>query len=165
MYQDNETACAYDVFGPFIPLFIPWVDGWVLGRFRYPKGMLDTLKSVLRPNVPYITVSQNDEGLTGKNEFDMSRFPNVLVLSAGGYGHVPIPLFKQSEKLNNQKSIGDRSNFVSFVGSLGHAPGGMRKDTHNHLSSLNGSNNGVGGTTAFYKYYEGNQWRTIMAGK
>ena len=28
-------------------------------------------------------------------------FPNVLVLSAGGFGHVPIPLVKQTEPVAN----------------------------------------------------------------
>lgn len=64
----------------------------------------------------YITVVQHDTGLVSSREKIvkiMQEMPNadasagrlpvmtswlqVLVLSAGGYGHVPIPLFKQPE--------------------------------------------------------------------
>lgn len=48
------TICRY------IPLLVPWTDVW-LNNPRpgtYPPELLATLKKVLRPNVPYITVSQ-----------------------------------------------------------------------------------------------------------
>lgn len=81
-------------FGAYVPLFLPWVDLWVksgvirvegnrkvnLGAaYSYPPGFVDALLSVLRPEVPYVTVSQNDEGITGKNELPMAKIPNVLV--------------------------------------------------------------------------------------
>ena len=82
-------------FGPYIPLLVPWVDKWVLDddvssqptNWSYPPEFVSTLLGVLRPTVPYVTVSQNDEGLQGKEELLMKNIPNVLVLSAGGYGH------------------------------------------------------------------------------
>jgi hypothetical protein len=51
--------------------------------------------------VLYITVSQNAVGITGDDELKMESIPNILVLSAAGYGHVPIPLLKQQQMLNN----------------------------------------------------------------
>jgi hypothetical protein len=46
--------------------------------------------AMLRPTVLYVAVSQDDQGL-----FRLSSWaPNVLSLSAGGYGHVPLPLIK-----------------------------------------------------------------------
>ena len=86
-----------DFFGAFVPIFVPFVDHWVNAQYHYPPGMLDALRGVLRADVPYVVVSQHDEGLTGKCEWVLARHPNVLVLSAGGYGHVPVPLFKQYE--------------------------------------------------------------------
>jgi hypothetical protein len=154
---DNEynSTCLSHHFGPFIPIFLPWVDHWVNARFQYPEGFLDTLRSVLRPNVPYVTVSQNDEGLSGKNELDMRTIPNLLVLSAGGYGHVPIPLLKQPEMLNNYKNVTDRTIGISYVGSLKHAPRNMRRHLHERLLALDPSFK--------YEYFYGNTWRQVMA--
>lgn len=52
-------------------------------------NLTDSLLSWLRKDVIYLAVSQDDQGL-GKTL--MSAFPNILVLTAGGFGHVPIPL-------------------------------------------------------------------------
>ena len=68
---------------------------------------------MLRPDVPYITVNQNDEGMTGKCELLMQDIPNVLVLSAGGYGHVPIPLFIRPEPENHATPVAQRPYLVS----------------------------------------------------
>lgn len=155
-----NSTCLSDHFGPFIPLFLPWVDHWVRGGHRYPEGLIETLRSVLRPNVPYVTVSQNDEGITGKNELDLRSMPNILVLSAGGYGHVPIPLLKQPEMVNNDKDASVRTIGVSYVGSLKHAPNAMRKKVHAHLLAIAPKNNASAFT---YEYAYGDNWRQIMA--
>ena len=44
----------------------------------------NVLLKVLRPDVMYITVVQGAEGLKLIGDL----FPNMLVLSSGGYGHV-----------------------------------------------------------------------------
>lgn len=149
--QDNHT-CLNDHFGPFVPIFLPWVDHWVGSRFQYPEGFLDTLRSVLRPNVPYVTVSQSDVGL---HELGMAEISNLLVLSAGGYGHVPIPLLKQPELQNNYIDIANRTIGVSYVGSLKNAPHAMRRELHQHLRELN--------STLRYEHYYGDAWRKSMA--
>ena len=154
---DNKTdgTCLWDHFGPFIPLFIPIHDHWIRNRYHYPEGLLETLLSVLRPDVPYITVSQNDEGLTGKDELDMRTIPNVLVLSAGGYGHVPVPLFKGEEKPVNYVAVEDRTYDATYVGKLQHAPKGMRITMHEHFLTHNESFK--------YKQHYGDGWRHVMA--
>jgi len=149
---DKSDLCLLDHFGPYIPLFVPWVDIWVNSRYSYPPGFVEALYSVLRPNVPYITVSQNDEGLTGKNEILMSTIPNVLVLSAGGYGHVPIPLFKQVEPLNNHKHPNERQYDVSYTGSLAHSPKRIRETMHQQFNS----------SKIKYQHYYGRNWRQVM---
>lgn len=76
-------------FRGFIPIFAQWIDSQRLYRFQYDV-LRQVLKKVLRPNVLYMTVSQGAEGI-----YKAARWhPNLLVFSAGGFGHVPIPLIK-----------------------------------------------------------------------
>jgi hypothetical protein len=179
--QTTNHTCLSDCFGPFIPLFLPWVDHWVNSDYRYPQGFLQTLRSVLRPHVPYITVSQNAQGLRGYpwNSFPMSSIPNVLVLSAGGYGHVPIPLIKQEEfpPLRQQQhsiimAVPNRTVDVSYVGSLTHTPYDARQVLHQQLLQSLPNRTTTTNTTATtvlnvssspkYQYYYGKDWRDVM---
>ena len=122
------------VFGPYVPIFVPFTDQWVHGgpyqvglkKYRYPAGLVPALLGVLRPSVAYITVSQSDNGLSGNGELPMHRIPNVLVLSAGGYGHVPVPLLKQPEALLPRRPLAQRQWVVSYVGSLDTSTNGLR---------------------------------------
>ena len=114
------------IFGPYVPLFVPFTDHWVRAGYRYPSGLVPALLGVLRRDILYITVSQNDAGLSGQDELPMALVPNVLVLSAGGYGHIPVPLLKQLEPLHRASPMATRPLLVSYVGSLDSAPRGLR---------------------------------------
>lgn len=97
-FQRANGTKLHDIFGPFIPIFVPWVDLAVRQK-AYPKGMVDMLKSKMRPNVLYITVSQHDLGVfKGAKGSNFPQLHNLFVLSSGGYGHVALPLLKQPEK-------------------------------------------------------------------
>lgn len=76
-------------FGGMIPLFIQWIDTQIL-RGQHFNHIADSLNDILRPGVIYLAVSQGDVGLG----FIGAAHPNILVLAAGGYGHIPIPLVK-----------------------------------------------------------------------
>ena len=95
-------------FSGMIPLFFNWVDALLVDRM---PEMEKALSSVLRPNVLYVTVSQSAEGL---DQFSMLH-PNVLVLSCGGFGHIPLPLLKRPEKW--MATPDHYQNDVTFVGS------------------------------------------------
>lgn len=82
-------------FNGFIPLFVQFVDIHVY-QFGHKRGvdwdpripdykqLIEELAPLLRPNVLYLAVSQDDCGLFEK----MHKLrPNIIVLSAGGYGH------------------------------------------------------------------------------
>eukprot|EP00913_Durusdinium_trenchii_P016394 g15410.t1 len=56
-----------DIFGPFIPIFMTYVDLWVANVFEY-ENMIAALRQALRPNVAYITVVQHDTGLVSSRE-------------------------------------------------------------------------------------------------
>jgi len=128
MYDTEKTGeapkCLRDVFGPFVPILLPWVDRWFCNAKHYPPGLLVALKEVLRKDVLYITLAQNDIGLEGV--FDLRReYPNILVLSAGGYGHVAVPLLKQEESPLSAETtpprlpLPNRPLLASFTGDIG----------------------------------------------
>ena len=98
----------------------------------------------------YITVSQNADGFGGRcTEFEqMQKRYHMTILSAGGYGHVPIPLLKQPENLAPRIPIENRKHLISYVGSSKNAPGDMR-------SKMIAQNN--------HFYYKGSKWREIMS--
>ena len=157
---ESKNKSLSDVFGPYIPLFIPWTDIWVKRQgkrrknriktgFRYPKQLVSDIKDLLRDDVLYITVNQNADGFVGRcTEFlDLQSKHHVTVLSAGGYGHVPIPLLKQPETPQTKKPVNERKHLVSYVGSNKNAPKNMRKKMiaqDNHY------------------YYRGQNWRDVM---
>jgi hypothetical protein len=86
--------------------------------------MFAALRSAIRPGVPYITLVQHDEGLDSREQtdarLDYLHVPNLLVLSAGGYGHVAVPLLKQPEAGAPPPMLG-RPLLASFVGTMQHA--------------------------------------------
>ena len=66
--NNNNTTTLSEIFGPYIPLFIPWTDIWVQNRHHYPKAFVHALleKDFFRNDVLYITVNQNDAGFPGR---------------------------------------------------------------------------------------------------
>lgn len=76
-------------FGGLIPIFAQWIDIEIRSHPDYNRKR-DELMAMIRPNVLYIALSQGDKGLGNLP----LRAPNILVLSAGGYGHIPIPLVR-----------------------------------------------------------------------
>ena len=93
-------ALPQRAFGPLVPLFVQWTDLHVY-EISTPQekrnasipayGRLHLeIAALLRPDVLYVAVTQDDEGLG-----TLTRLrPNVLSISAGGYGHSAIPLVK-----------------------------------------------------------------------
>jgi len=147
------------VFGPFIPLLLPWTDLWEPeGMHRLPPDLVPALARLLRPGIPYVTLVGHDSGLAMSCEQDLhALFPNLLVLSAGGYGHIPVPNLKQPEPLRNFKPVKERTHFVSYVGDSTHAPIDMRRDMIRTMTA----DAEEGGYSA--RYYKGEDWRSIMA--
>ncbi len=146
---ESKNHTLSDVFGPYIPIFIPWTDIWVKNKFQYPRELTLAMKDLLREDVMYITVSQNADGFVGRcTEFaNLQMKYQITVLSAGGYGHVPIPLLKQPEKLRRKIPIEKRNHLISYVGSSKNAPYEMREKMiaqKNHF------------------YYYGKKWKQVM---
>jgi hypothetical protein len=168
--------------GPYVPLLVPWVDRWLLqGYAKELKAALFGSSpqggeghgregGLLRRGVPYLAVSQNDQGLHGL--FDAAEWPNILVLSAGGYGHAAIPLLKQEEPLLETKTltpVAQRPTLAAFEGTLGHGPGNVRgrmaaamRAFEKHMAGV-----AVGAdknqTVARCEVYSGGDWKAVMA--
>lgn len=123
----RKDARLSSAFGPYIPIFFPWVDRWVKQGGNNAQGLFAKLEKVLRKDVAYITVSQNDEGVMAREgNNNLARFPNLLVLSGGGYGHVPVPLLIK-ERTEEEVPLSQRDHFISFMGTLKTAPNGLRR--------------------------------------
>ena len=112
-------------FNGLIPLFIQWVDiqvnEFTVKNSRVPRysSLIEHLRNILLPNVLYVTVSQSDKGLS----YQKTTFRNILVLSAGGYGHIPIPLIKGELNYVSPPSI-----FENDVGFYGKVRGRKKRD-------------------------------------
>ena len=90
----------FDLFYPWVPLFAQWEDlyyeRWNAGHAKYHTVQLAShLAHHLLKDVQYVTVVQRQSGFLPASSFLAPRFVNVLVLSAGGAGHVALPLFAQ----------------------------------------------------------------------
>lgn len=82
----------YNIFGPFVPLFVPWLSMWKNYRKDY-YNWRDKILNFLSKEYFYITLSQNDDGIEGRDEISNILPDNLIVISSGGKGHIPIFLF------------------------------------------------------------------------
>jgi len=155
----KEASQLRSLTGPFIPILLPWTDLWDPEvQHRLPPDLVPTLRRLLRKNVPYVTLVQHDSGFAFHcGDFLNDEFPNILVLSPGGFGHVPVPLLKQSEGRNNLKPVSQRVHAFSYVGSKDTAPMEMRE----HMLQI--MEDGATKNNRSVKYYKGDKWRDVMA--
>ena len=121
----NHPESLAQTFRGYLPLLLPWNDIWLNNRYRYPKAFVRTLLQMLQSNRTYITVSQNDQGIVGKAEFALPT--NIFVLSAGGYGHAPIPLLAREHFSKSDRK--NREHRICFIGRSETAPHGLRTRT------------------------------------
>jgi hypothetical protein len=110
-------------FGGLIPIFVQWTDMHVSfmkkallknGRQQW-DDTVDFLATHLRKDVLYVMVSQDDEGLARLQTLR----PNILSLSAGGFGHIPLPLIKGSFQIPTTKLNSNVKNVdIGFYGNV-----------------------------------------------
>ena len=87
-----RTFCcnrSLEDFGPFIPIFVPWLDITAVRSYLF-KEMYSTITSNLLPNALYITVTQDDNGIESHLRSIEDLPQNLLILSGSGYGNIPI---------------------------------------------------------------------------
>ena len=111
-------------FNGFVPLFVQWTDYEVLYKYEYKNTtswtkMFQPLLSKLRTDMVYIIISQHNVGLRPINE----QFPNAIVFSAGGDGHIPLPLIKGDISYIEPPAYENMTIDLSFYGSINHGHG------------------------------------------
>lgn len=110
MFISKYMSIPLYKFRGVIPIYVQWIDSQIL-RGRLFNNILNELNKVLRPNVIYMAISQGDVGLGMIGR----AHPNILALSAGGYGHVVIPLVKGELEIQPHREEFD--NDVAFFGN------------------------------------------------
>lgn len=117
---------SFSSFNGMFPLFINWCDYGKLktvprifdtvgqNRREPDRHAFDELKKKLRDDVLYIAISQGNDGL----EHYFHDKPNVLVFSAGGRGHVALPLIKHEfEHLPSPNDTSFYNYTLTFLGT------------------------------------------------
>ena len=136
-----EELFDYDLFYPYVPLFIPWErmaymifvvaedihreesDSTYKMRGRQKLRIFEELEHYLVSHwssyVQYITVIQRAEGiLLIESSKSMKLFKNLIIINAGGGGDIPIPLLAGEQPiLNNVPDFGEHKYWISFIGS------------------------------------------------
>tara|TARA_B110001452_G_scaffold248417_1_gene235162 strand:- start:2460 stop:3572 length:1113 start_codon:yes stop_codon:yes gene_type:complete len=171
--DDQRTTSSNDQlsaqFGPYVPLFVCW-------HCAAHSGQLDpllvaTLRRVLRPTVAYITLVVADQGISGwskkarrnpSNEISLADYPNLLVLSGGGYGHVPYPPVKNAQPLSTaRKEVARRKLLASFVGNLKHGNVFGGASLRNRLKHI--AWRAAAELNASVSFMQGPDWQQVMA--
>lgn len=163
---ENLTA-----FYPLVPLFVQTTDICVSGDAEAMQSLAAFFAN-LRPDVLYVTVTQHDEGLCFLRTADaFCTARNVLILSAGGWGHVALPLVKgfvqrgdiggYKMPLHTAVTKGTRStsHLLGFAGSLDTHPGGFRREV---IAALR-HGSGLSRSDQLITFSGGDEWRGIMA--
>lgn len=107
----------FSIFGPFIPLFVPWI--WMIAAHRDKYFIWrDKIISFMEKEYFYITVTYEDNGIEGRNELKNILPDNIIIISGGGKGHIPIPIFLFEYNPNFFRIRTNYKYDLMFAGSL-----------------------------------------------
>eukprot|EP01041_Mallomonas_annulata_P012300 gene12300-25861_t len=137
-------------FGGLIPLFAQWNDVTMNDHALGRGASFEGLQYHLRKNVIYLAVTQHDDGL-GKLHM---KFPNILGLSSGGFGNVPLPLIKSEIEGARNFSLSEYKQDCGFYGNPWTHP--LRRTL---LTAMETHMKRVGLT---YKFHSSHDWQKDM---
>jgi hypothetical protein len=165
LWIENFASKPLSYFGGLIPIFVQFVDIHVHSFMRmgpinnaaykqlYHELGVD-LKALLRPNVLYMAVSQDDESITFEDLF--KTHPNILTLSAGGFGHIPIPLVKG---IMNYKPVDiNQPNSYKYKSGFYGAP----QNGNHRQNLLTSMENEFKAVNVPFNFHFGNGWEAMM---
>jgi hypothetical protein len=115
----DKRTLNFSEFGPFVPLFVPWVSIWSGKKPTEYWAVLTPIFALLSSKYLYVTVSHNDDGLEGTNEPTPPIPRNLFVLSQGGKGHIPLLLWLNEVNPANYPNRNDYEYDLVFMGGDG----------------------------------------------
>lgn len=101
-------------FGPYIPVFVPWLNIFKKKRKIY-KNITQIYFKMLKKDFLYITVSQSSYGIEGSTKTWDAVPPNLLIIAPSGRGHIPIFLHKGEQQIAEPLP---KNNTILFIGKL-----------------------------------------------
>jgi hypothetical protein len=115
-WRDKFIAQPYENFGPFIPLFVQWLDLIKIHEFDQERfhNTLSSIFQLLKKDFLYITVSQSELGLEVGDHSWNEIPPNLLIFSPSSRGHIPSPFLM--EELQPTTTLRATRKFI-FLGS------------------------------------------------
>ena len=149
-------------FGGYIPLFVQWTDLFHVDQDKnytptwYRQDYSSKFFSMLRKDVVYLAVVQHQGGIfLDKGNFHPRDHWNILVLSGGGNGHVPVPLLLKELPYHADLMYKPRENVFVFAGtiwSIYHVRKQMAQTLREMSAELKFN----------YQIYHGAHWRAAM---
>ena len=165
------AACTdFSAYYPLVPLFVQTTDVCVM-RDRMPsveRALLELVRG-LRRDVVYVLVTQDDSGVCFLPPEEDCAARNILVLSAGGWGNVALPLIRSETTPGDfgggppppppdaHSGAYERSTLISFAGLLDTSPGGARRAAVAALRTA-----GLASEAQFRHYYGGREWKAVV---
>lgn len=164
----EAAACAdYEAFYPLVPLFVQLTDPNTFNKdARSIKALLELFHG-LRHDVIYVIVSEDDTGMGVLPPEDDCVTRNILLLSAGGWGNVALPLIMGVTQPDDyggapppppdtRNDVYSRSILTSFTGNIVTSVGGARSAT---VAALRAS--GLIKDEQFRHFYGSPQWKAV----
>ena len=156
-------------FGGYVPLFVQWADYYVHYSNHYNEKILDKIVPVLRKDVLYVTVSSADPGILGLSvKYSLENISNVLVFSAGGVGHIPIPLLGVTQDFDtefHEEIINKKINFETMFESgyfLHHQSfAGWLRNIRHEMNRIATNYSSINPSFVYLRYYGAN-WTEVL---
>ena len=151
-------------FGGYVPLFIPWTDLSHTSAAKnfdsswYNRTYSRQLISMLRKDVIYLAVVQHAKGafLDRKVVHPQDHW-NILVLSGGGNGHIPIPLFLNELPFEPELATKPKETLFAFAGTI-NGNFEVRKKMNQTLNAISKEQH----SNSIYRFYRGGKWKYVM---
>lgn len=110
----------FKIFGPFIPLFIPWTRMWKIKNIKIYLDWRTRIFNLLKKDYFYITICTNSHGIEGRDERKKVIPDNLLIIAGGGKGHIPTLIFMRESNPANFPINNTYEYDLMFAGKLTH---------------------------------------------
>jgi len=148
--SSEELRTSY--IGPCVPLAVPWLKMLTSYADRYFTDV-QNIFDALDPAFLYVTVTQSADGIEGGDQNATYRAPgNLLVISSGGKGHIPVFLLNAELSYERFPVVRNYQFSLSFMGGIIRRV--LREDMVEGLKSCNSCYIGA-------NYRRQNKWKYV----